>query len=84
MQGAGAILCFCAISFDADGAIVSAEKYKCFPGFIINSLLLLASLFQLIAKRSIAILKYWYHLIDTIPKVKFVAAYADIARSCHF
>ena len=48
----------------------------------LNSILLLVSLFQIIAKLSIAILKY--RLIDTIPKVTLVAAYADIALSCHF
>ena len=82
MHVAGTILCFCAISFDADGAIVSAETYTCFPGFIINSRWLLASLFEIIAKRSIAILKYWYRLIDTIPKVQFVAGWLRGQRHC--
>ena len=58
------------------------QRNTCFPGFIIklNSILLLVSLFQIIAKLSIAILKY--RLIDTISKVTLVAAYADIALSC--
>ena len=77
---AGAILFVCAVSFD--GAIISAEKYKCFPCFIINSPSLSASLFHIIAKCSLAILKYRF--INAIPKVKFVMAYADIARRCHF
>ena len=53
-------LSFRMFSNGLNGAIVSAEKYKCFPGFIIklNSILLLALLFQIIAKLSIAILKY--------------------------
>ncbi len=67
---AGAIIFFCAVSFN--GAIISAEKCKCFPCFIINSPSLLASLFQIIAKCSLAMLKY--RLIDMTPKVKLVTA----------
>ena len=59
MQVSGASYFFAYVNnVSFDGAIVSAEKYKCMPGFIINSLLLFASLFQIILKRSIAILKY--------------------------
>ena len=64
----GAILFFGAVSFDA--VIISAEQYKFVPCFTINSLSLLPELFQIIAKRSLALFKY--RLVATRPKVNLL------------
>ena len=42
------------------------------------------SLIIIITVNSEAIYCHLYRLIDTIPKVKFVAVYANIGRGCHF